>query len=77
MLFRKTVAITPHDTNVVPGGEIHGIWVTATGTVKFETPDGTQATVTLTQHTLYPGIVMTKILSSGTSATGILGFRTN
>lgn len=74
MVFRRGLAFTEHDTNLVPFGEIQGIYATGAGTIVFQMPDGgADITITVGANSLTVGIAMIRVKTAST-ATGLIGF---
>lgn len=66
-------SITPHDSNLL-AYSTRGIWAAGAGNVVVYFHDGTGPfTLALAAATLYPFSV-SRVLSMGTTATGIIGF---
>ena len=69
--FINAVAITPSDTATI--GPFQAIWVTGAGAISVVMVGGQTLTFSAVALTLYP-FKITKVLSTGTAATGIVGF---
>lgn len=69
------VEIAPSDTADIPGLNLRGIMVGAEGAIKATFAGGGTVTITgLTPGQIYP-FQVTRILATGTTATGIIGLR--
>lgn len=70
--YTKTTAITLSDVTTYTAFD--AFMVGATGTLTFADAIGTSATITATAGVVYQ-IAATKFLSTGTTATGVVGLR--
>jgi hypothetical protein len=74
--YEDALAVTLSDTTADPalgGGQFAGFYVGGSGTVKFQSVRGTTVTLVGAQAgTIYP-FACTRIWSTGTTATSILG----
>jgi hypothetical protein len=66
------VAVTPHDTTA---NKFESLYTGAGGTIIVKTQDGTTVTFASTQAGTILPIKTTLVLSTGTTATSIVGFR--
>jgi hypothetical protein len=71
-LASDAFAITPHDTNTQRAA---ALFVGGAGNVAVTTEDGTTLTFTGVQAGSVLPVKVTKVLSTGTTATTIAGFR--
>ena len=69
------VGITPSDSADVPGGTLRGFMVGAAGNVAVVMADGSTGTLTGLNAGQQYSFQVTRILSTGTTATGIIGLR--
>lgn len=69
------VAITPSDSADVPGGYIRGFIVTVAGDVAVNMADGSTGTLPDCAVGVQHVYQISRILSTGTTATGIIGLR--
>jgi len=73
-IARGTFQITPSDSTNLPQGKAYGFRVTGAGNVRYIGEDGnTDTIVGLTAGERWP-VVVTRVLATGTTATGINGF---
>ena len=71
--YEDAIAVTPSDTVADPSGPFAGFYVGAAGTVKLTTIRGTTATLLNCQAGIIYPIAFSRIWSSVTGATSILG----
>ena len=69
---RRWIAITPDDDVDIPAG-CCGLFVTSTGDVTIAGSDGSSLTFTLTDAGRILPLGPTRVLSTGTTATDIIG----
>lgn len=68
--YRGAVAVTPHDTNLIP--VTRALYIGGAGNVVVRTVKGEQVTLTaVLAGTIYP-IAVDRVLSTNTTATAIL-----
>lgn len=73
-IARGTFPITPNDASDLPEGKAYGFRVTGAGNVRYIGEDGnTDTVVGLTAGERWP-VAVTRVLATGTTATGITGF---
>jgi len=72
---RGIVAITPSDSADITGGYIRGFIVTVAGDVAANFADGSTGTLPACAVGVQHVYQITRILSTGTTATGIIGLR--
>jgi hypothetical protein len=65
------VAITPADTDLTT--PVRGLYVAGGGDIKLTSADGTTVTITVPSYTNI-SCVITRVWSTGTTATGITGY---
>lgn len=69
------VAITPSDSADIPGGTIRGFTVAVAGNVAVVMADGSTGTLSNLPEGVQHAYQVTRILATGTTATGIIGLR--
>jgi len=70
--FQTGLSVTPSDTDII-AGQPRGFYVAVAGDVALEYPDGTQVTwPACVAGVPHPHFGFSKVLSTGTTATGIV-----
>lgn len=69
--YENADAITPHDTN---RADYSALSVGVSGNVTADTADGTSVVIYMVAGFIYP-VTVIRVYSTGTAATGIVGYR--
>lgn len=69
------VAVTPSDSADIPGGALRGFTVAVGGDVAVVMADGSTGTLPSLSEGVQHAYQVTRILATGTTATGIIGLR--
>jgi hypothetical protein len=75
--FKTGLAITPHDTNDIPGGVIQGLYVgtAGDGIAVVVWADGTTSTLAgLVAGRIYPAVIR-RVNATGTGVSDLVGLR--